>query len=141
MNVARPEPAAPVEIAVAVVERDGEFLIGLRPPGAALAAMWEFPGGKIEPGETPAEAAARECREETGISVRVGACLVETTYDYPHACVRLHFLRAMLDGPSAEVPARFRWVPLAALADYEFPPANAKVLRLLRETGQLPPVE
>ena len=53
----------PVEIAIAVVEHEGRFLIGLRPPGAPLAGLWEFAGGKLEPGETPQMAAARECLE------------------------------------------------------------------------------
>ena len=125
------QPAVPVEIAVAVVERDGAVLIGLRPAGVALPGFWEFPGGKIEPGETPGAAAARECREETGLAVRVGGCLLETTHDYPHGRVRLHFMSAGPDGPCGELPARFRWVPLAELGNYAFPPANAEVLRLL----------
>ena len=60
------------EIAVAVVERDGSFLIGLRTAGLSLAGMAEFPGGKVEPGESPSAAAVRECLEETGLQIEVG---------------------------------------------------------------------
>ena len=63
------------QIAVAVVEHDGRFLVGLRPAGKPLAGFSEFPGGKVHSGETPAEAAERECREETGLSVVVGASI------------------------------------------------------------------
>ncbi len=66
------EPLSPrVEIAIAVVERDGQFLIGLRPEGESLAGYWEFPGGKLDPGEQAADAARRECLEETGLEVRI----------------------------------------------------------------------
>ena len=58
-------------IAIAVVEQDGRFLIGQRPPGVPLAGLWEFPGGKVEPGESPEQAAIRECREEAGIEVTI----------------------------------------------------------------------
>src|SRR5437764_2006476 len=59
----------PTPIAVAVVEKDGHFLVGQRPEGVSLAGLWEFPGGKIEPGESPEAAAVRECLEETGVDV------------------------------------------------------------------------
>ncbi|MBI3839784.1 MAG: NUDIX domain-containing protein, partial [Planctomycetia bacterium] len=63
--------ARPVEIAVAVVEGDGKFLIGQRETGVPLAGLWEFPGGKVEPGEPAENAAIRECLEETGWLVRI----------------------------------------------------------------------
>ena len=71
-------PSEPVSIAVAVVQHAGTVLIGRRAPEAPLGGLWEFPGGKVGPDETPGEAAARECREETGLAVRIGR-------PYPHS--------------------------------------------------------
>lgn len=123
-----------MEIAVAVVEREGRYLIGLRPAGAELAGYWEFPGGKVRAGESPADAAMRECREETGLAVRVIGNYATVEHDYPHGRLRLHFFACRpSDGGtlSQELPERFRWVTSAKLGGYRFPPANEVVLRLL----------
>ena len=123
-----------MEIAVAVVEREGRYLIGLRPAGAELAGYWEFPGGKVRAGESPADAARRECREETGLAVRVIGNYATVEHDYPHGRLRLHFFACIpvgSGGPSQETPERFRWVTAAELGGYRFPPANEVVLRLL----------
>ncbi len=122
---------ARLEIAVAVVERDGEVLIGLRPDGAPLGGYWEFPGGKVADGETPEDAARRECWEETGVAVKITGRYPGTTHDYPHASVRLNFLAAE---PINEqrLPERFRWVRRDELDNYKFPPANATLLEQLR---------
>ena len=90
MSAAEPLPPR-VEIAIAVVERDGQFLIGLRPEGESLAGYWEFPGGKVTAGETAEDAARRECLEETGLEVRIVGTYPAIAYDYPHASVQLHF--------------------------------------------------
>ncbi len=82
------------EIAVAVVVDQGRYLIGLRPEGAPLAGLWEFPGGKVLAGETPALAAARECREEAALEIDIGPALIVIVHDYPHGRLRLHFLAA-----------------------------------------------
>src|SRR3989442_151650 len=72
-----------VEVAIALVWRDGRLLIARRPEGTHLAGLWEFPGGKTEPGETPAECIAREMREEMGIEVEVGDCEEIMEFSYP----------------------------------------------------------
>jgi mutator protein MutT len=121
----------PVEIAVAVVERDGKFLIGKRPEGVALAGYWEFPGGKLENGESPEAAAVRECREETTLKVRVTGRYCTVDHDYAHGRLRLHFIAcAAVDRP-VSMPARFRWVSREELSGYKFPPANAQLLSML----------
>ncbi len=118
-------------IAIAVVEHRGQFLIGLRPEGAPLAGFWEFPGGKIEPGETPQQAAARECLEETGLTVNVGAAYPKVVHQYEHSRVELHFFACEPLEPQQQLPARFRWASLERLSEYRFPPANAELIARL----------
>jgi mutator protein MutT len=121
----------PVPIAVAVVEHAGRVLIGQRPAAGPLGGLWEFPGGKVELGETPQEAAVRECREETGLAVRVGDPLLEVVHAHEHGQVRLHFFSATAVDPAQPPRGPFRWVARIDLPGYAFPPANAKLLELL----------
>jgi 8-oxo-dGTP diphosphatase len=122
-----------VEIAVAVVERDGEYLIGLRPEGMPLAGFWEFPGGKVAPDETPEKAAIRECLEETGLEVRVTGSYPPVLHEYPHARVRLSFISCAAVQQRQPLPARFHWVAVGDLHKYTFPPANDSLLRQLTQ--------
>lgn len=128
MPTAEPQP-----IAVAIVVHDDRVLIGPRGPKGPLAGLWEFPGGKIHSGETPAEAAKRECLEETGLAIRVLALTSEVDHRYVHGEVKIFFFAAEPENPLAWPQAPFTWVPIAALPAYAFPPANAEVIaRLLR---------
>ncbi|MCA9248088.1 MAG: (deoxy)nucleoside triphosphate pyrophosphohydrolase [Planctomycetales bacterium] len=119
------------EVAIAVVEFEDQFLIGQRPPHVALAGYWEFPGGKLEEGETPAEAAIRECREESGIEVSVQDAYPTVDHQYDHGLLRVHFLACSPVAPGLQPSTPFRWVPRSALLDYKFPEANAELLRSL----------
>jgi 8-oxo-dGTP diphosphatase len=84
------------EVAAAVIQQaDGRFLLGRRPPGGFYAGYWEFPGGKVEAGETPAEALARELDEELGITVERAYPWIVREFSYEHAQVRLHFFRVL----------------------------------------------
>jgi mutator protein MutT len=121
----------PADIAIAVVEHQGRFLIGQRPADVALGGLWEFPGGKVEPGETPENAAVRECLEETGLAVQVIGDYPLHDHEYAHDKVRLHFFRCQLSSPMSEVRFPFRWVARAELASYEFPRGNDGILKLL----------
>lgn len=122
----------PTPIAIAVVEHEGRFLIGQRPEGSALAGLWEFPGGKIEPGESPEQAAIRECREETGLAVEALCRYPEHVQQYEHDEVRLSFIACR---PRAELPTEpidpYRWVARSELGAYEFPEGNRMLLNLL----------
>jgi len=125
----------PIPIAVAVVRRGDEVLIGRRPQGQPLAGLWEFPGGKVREGESPSEAAARECREETGLDIRVGPLHLEVDHTYRHGRVRICFFAASPVDAAQEPRRPFRWVPRSELAHYAFPPANAAMLAKLRDEG------
>ena len=129
-------PPKPTPIAAAVVRHAGNVLIGCRPPGVPLAGLWEFPGGKILEGETPARAAARECFEETGLSIRVGEPCLKVEHAYPHGRVEIHFFAAVPIDPAQMPRHPFRWVPLAQLANHPFPPANDAILAILTAQTQ-----
>lgn len=84
----------PVEVAVGVlIDPQGRFLLTTRPPGKVYAGYWEFPGGKLEPGETVEQALRRELHEELGIHIGVVHPWQQEVVDYPHALVRLHFCK------------------------------------------------
>jgi 8-oxo-dGTP diphosphatase len=85
---------APVDVAVGVlIDADGRFLLTSRPEGKVYAGHWEFPGGKLEPGETVEQALRRELHEELGITIGHAQPWQVTLHDYPHALVRLHFCK------------------------------------------------
>ncbi len=125
--------STPVEIAIAVVERDGMFLIGLRPAGVPLAGYWEFPGGKLQPGEAAADAAVRECLEETGLRVKVQSDYPAVDHSYAHGELRLRFFAcALVQEAELAADSRFCWVPRRELSNYAFPPANRELLAALQ---------
>jgi 8-oxo-dGTP diphosphatase len=118
-------------IAIAVVQHAGQVLVGRRGDSAALAGYWEFPGGKVLSGESPAAAAARECLEETGLAVHIIGPLASVKHTYDYGPLGLEFFTAEpLDAEQLPL-APFRWVPLAELPQYRFPPANAEVIARL----------
>ena len=122
----------PVSIAIAVVEHAGQFLVGQRPPGVPLAGLWEFPGGKVEPGETASAAAERECFEETGLAVESQGCLLEHVHQYEHGRVKLHFFTCRPPHPCPAPRAPFRWVARDVLDQLEFPAGNRPLIERLR---------
>jgi A/G-specific adenine glycosylase len=120
-------------IAVAVVFRDGRVLIGRRPEAGLLGGLWEFPGGKVEPGETPREAAARELREEMCVEAEVGEEIEVVEHAYSHFRVTLHAFEARWTGgePCGRASSDWRWTAPAELAEHAFPAANRRVLERL----------
>lgn len=124
-----------VEVAAAVVERaDGSFLLAQRPAGKVYAGYWEFPGGKIEAGETPLLALKRELHEELGIEAQVAFPWISRVYAYPHATVRLNFMRITRwqGEPAGRELQAFSWQRPEALTVGPMLPANAPVLKSLR---------
>jgi mutator protein MutT len=119
-----------IEIAIALVWKEGRLLIARRPAGVHLAGLWEFPGGKIEPGETPAACVLRELREEVGIEAEVTGERALIEFAYPERAVRLHPLDCRwLSGEPRPVHCEEpRWVSPTELSEYAFPEANAPLL-------------
>ncbi|MBI3374765.1 MAG: Nudix family hydrolase [Betaproteobacteria bacterium] len=123
-----------VDVAAAVVLRaDGAFLLAQRPPGKVYAGWWEFPGGKIEAGEAPERALARELHEELGIDVVRAYPWLTRVFTYAHATVRLHFFRVLeIRGePHGREGQAFTWQLPGAAKVGPMLPANAPVLRSL----------
>ncbi len=115
------------QIAIAVVEQDDRFLVGRRPDGTVLAGMWEFPGGKVRPGETPEQSAIRECREETGLDVTVVGNFPDCVHEYDHGTVHLHFLRCRPQDLKLAVPrAHFAGCFDLIFPTSSFPPQTRK---------------
>ena len=121
-----------IVVVAAVIERDGRFLLTLRPPGTHLAGHWEFPGGKCEPDETHAEALRRELREELDIRAEVGGLVHSVTHAYPDRTVALYFYSCGYAGePRPQLGQQMRWIPRAELSSLPFPDADADLIRLL----------
>jgi mutator protein MutT len=128
-----------IEVAAGLVFRDGRLLITQRPVGGHLAGLWEFPGGKREPGETYEDCLVRELQEELGLEVAVHEEIESIRHDYPEKTVFLRFFRCewVAREPQALGCAAFAWITAAELSQYEFPPADAKLLLKLAETQAL----
>jgi len=123
-----------VRVAAAIIERaDGQVLLAQRPAGKAYAGYWEFPGGKLETGETPRDALDRELAEELGITVRRAAPWLVQRYRYPHAHVELHFFRVLdwTGEPVGHDGQEFAWQVPGRLEVAPLLPANTVVLRAL----------
>ena len=122
-----------IEVVAAVIERAGRILIARRPAALHLGGLWEFPGGKRQPGETPEAALVREIREELDAAVTVGELLDDVEWTYPGKTVRLLFFRCALDDePRAAEGQEIAWVAPADLDRYEFPPADGGLVARLR---------
>jgi 8-oxo-dGTP diphosphatase len=123
-----------IEVAAAVVQRpDGAFLLAQRPAGKVYAGYWEFPGGKIEPGEPPARALARELHEELGIDIGQSYPWITRVFTYPHGTVRLRFYRVFdwKNEPHPREDQAIAWQSPGAPMAVPMLPANAPVLASL----------
>lgn len=122
-----------IKAVAAVIERDGKFLITKRLETSPMGHCWEFPGGKIEPGETVEECAVRECKEEIGVAVEPLRRLREEDYDYPHGFVHLWFVlcRIVAGEPKPIHCREVRWIESRQFPEFEFPPADVNVIEEL----------
>lgn len=123
-----------IDVAAALVFREGRLLIAQRYPDSHLGGLWEFPGGKRELNETFQECLVRELREELGIEVVVGERVESLTHSYPEKAVHLEFFRCLWkqNEPRSLGCAAFRWVSAQELKEAEFPAADARLLGRLR---------
>ena len=134
-----PEGEKPLVLvaAVALVDADGRVLIARRPPGKTMAGLWEFPGGKLAPGETPEQALIRELREELGIDTEQ-SCLAPIAFashgygDF-HLLMPLYVCRIWQGAATPREGQELRWVRPARLGDFPMPPADAPLVATLRD--------
>ena len=139
MPTTAPEAGLPIVLvaAVALVDADGRVLLARRPPGKAMAGLWEFPGGKVAPGETLEQALIRELREELGIDTEQ-SCLAPLafashSYEDFHLLMPLYVCRVWNGIVTAKEGQELRWVRPARLRDYPMPPADAPLIPVLRD--------
>ena len=123
--------------AVALIDADGRILLAQRPEGKSLAGLWEFPGGKVEAGETPEAALIRELREELGIETKE-SCLAPLTfashsYDDFHLLMPLFACRRWQGIPTPREGQTLAWVRAADLHNYPMPPADIPLIPILRD--------
>lgn len=123
--------------AAALVDPDGRVLIAKRPAGKAMAGLWEFPGGKVEPGETPEATLVRELKEELGVDTRA-SCLAPVafashSYEDFHLLMPVFACRIWQGEPRALEHEALAWVKPARLRDYPMPPADEPLIGLLRD--------
>jgi 8-oxo-dGTP diphosphatase len=132
-------PDLPITLvaAVALVDRDGRVLIAQRPPGKSMAGLWEFPGGKVDPGETPEAALIRELKEELGIDTEE-SCLAPFTFashsyaDF-HLLMPLYICRVWKGSPRPQEGQVLKWVRPINLRGYPMPPADVPLVAMLRD--------
>tara|TARA_R100000322_G_scaffold94439_5_gene58966 strand:+ start:12542 stop:12940 length:399 start_codon:yes stop_codon:yes gene_type:complete len=123
--------------AVALVDRDGRILLAQRPEGKSMAGLWEFPGGKVEAGETPEAALIRELFEELGIETW-DSCLAPLTfashsYDDFHLLMPVFVCRKWEGTPQPKEGQTLKWVRVNELRDYPMPPADIPLIAMMRD--------
>jgi 8-oxo-dGTP diphosphatase len=129
-------------VTAAIIRKDRSVLLARRGPGEKLAGFWEFPGGKVEAGETAEDSLARELLEELGINVRIGKKIADSSYSYEHGSFRLiAFLVDNIKGePHPNVHDRLDWVKIDDLGSYQLLPADVPIaasLKKLRDLNEL----
>lgn len=118
------------EVVAALIRKGDCFLICQRPTDRSRGSLWEFAGGKMEPGETLDKALMRECREKIGSRVRVGRQIGDVYYDYPDIAVHVTLLDAELvhGAPRAKCVGAVKWISMDEVENYQFCPADAQLI-------------
>ena len=124
-----------VEVVAALIWRGDRFLACQRPPEKARGLLWEFVGGKVEPGETKEQALIRECQEELAVTVAVQDVFMEVDHVYPDLTVHLTLFNASIaEGVPQKIEHNdLRWITVEEIDQYEFCPADEEILRRLKE--------
>ena len=122
------------EVVSALIWEEGRFLICQRPAHKARGLLWEFVGGKVEPGETKPEALIRECREELAVTVAVGDVFMELTHTYPDLTVHLTLFHAKIESGTPQLLEHndIRWIRAEQISQYDFCPADEEILQALQ---------
>lgn len=124
------------EVVAALIWDNGKFMACQRPAHKARGLLWEFVGGKVEPGETKEQALIRECREELAVTLSVGDIFMEVTHEYPDLTVHLTLFHAAI---AEGVPKKLehndiRWITPAEIPNYDFCPADVEILKNIIES-------
>ena len=124
-----------VEVVAALIWEKDRFMICQRPAHKARALLWEFVGGKVEPGETKEQALLRECREELAVTVAVKDVFMEVTHEYPDITVHLTLFNATIaEGEPKNLEHNdIRWITPSEIPNYEFCPADVEILKKIIE--------
>lgn len=123
------------EVVAALIRDNDKFMICQRPAHKARALLWEFVGGKVEPGETKKQALIRECREELDVLVSVGDLFMDVVHEYPDITVRLTLFNAEIaEGTPQKLEHNdIKWITAEEIDDYEFCPADTEILNRIKE--------
>lgn len=126
-----------LQVTAAIIRHNGKLLIAQRPDGGMLAGLWEFPGGKQEPGETLEACLRREIEEELGIVIDVEECVASVDHEYTHLSITLHAFSARYRSGQTQALecAAFEWIDIERLHDYTLPRADHKVLEAMSASG------
>lgn len=121
-----------IEVTAAIIHKDGKLLICQRPRGKRCEMLWEFPGGKIEAGETPEECLIRECQEELGVAINTDRLLRRVEYEYPEFIVNIYFyICKLVDGEPIYIEHNdIQWLTLDKILNLPLCPADKKMLNL-----------
>jgi 8-oxo-dGTP diphosphatase len=125
-----------VEVVAALIWVDNKFMICQRPAHKARALLWEFVGGKVEPGETKEQALVRECQEELAVTISVGDVFMEVTHEYPDITVHLTLFNATIgEGTPQKLEHNdIQWITPAQIPNYDFCPADEEILQKIIKT-------
>lgn len=123
------------EVVAALIWKEDKFMICRRPPHKARGMLWEFVGGKVETGETKAQALIRECREELAVTISVGEMFMDVLHEYPDITVHLTVLNAIItEGvPQKLEHVDIKWITPDEISSYEFCPADEEILKKITE--------
>ena len=129
-----------IHVSAGLIRKGAKYLIAQRRKGSHLAGYWEFPGGKLEQGESLQDCLEREIEEEMGIKIRAGRVVLTIEHAYPDKTISLHVMNgSILSGePRAIECQAFQWVEIKDLQDFVFPPPDMKVIAYLCETQEVP---
>ena len=125
-----------VEVVAALIWDNDKFMICQRPAHKARALLWEFVGGKVEPGETKEQALIRECQEELDVTLSVGDIFMEVVHEYPDITVHLTLFNAtIVEGVPQKLEHNdIKWIAVSEIDNYDFCPADTKILEMIKKT-------